>query len=87
MNHMVKNALLNALRAEDFVVYETALFLNTHPNNIDALNYFKAHKEKASALRGEYESHFGPLTLNSSASCDKGWNWINSPWPWEKEAN
>ena len=82
---MDKNTLLQALRAEDFVVYEAALYLNTHPKDRSALEYFKEHKICAEKLRREYEAIYGPLTIN--AVNGDSWSWINSPWPWEKEAN
>lgn len=80
-----KQAMLNELRAEDFVVYETALYLNVYPNDKDAIDYFKRHKDTAARLRHDYEALFGPLTISSVSS--EGWSWINCPWPWEKEAN
>ena len=33
----------------------------------------------------EYEKHFGPLNIYSAYN-DKKWNWIDGPWPWEKES-
>lgn len=84
-NFHERHALLTALQAEDFVVLEAALYLNTHPNDSAALEFFKEHKAKAASLREEFESIYGPLTINAV----KGdiWSWISSPWPWEKEAN
>ncbi len=84
---MDKCALLNALRAEDFVLYETALYLDTHPNDGAAMEYYKNHSMAASKLRSEYESLYGPLTLKYQFDASSSWSWINSPWPWEKEAN
>jgi spore coat protein JB len=80
-----RHALLATLQAEDFVALEAALYLNTHPNDSAALEFFKEHKAKAASLREEFESIYGPLTINAA----KGdtWSWISSPWPWEKEAN
>ena len=77
--------MLNMLRAEDFVVYEAALYLNLYPHDRQALEYFKCHRDKAAKLRAEYEGMFGPLSINS-VTCDS-WTWTNCPWPWEKEAN
>ena len=80
-----RHALLTSLQAEDFVVYEAALYLNTHPKDTAALEFFKEHRAKAAALREEFESIYGPLTINAVKG--DSWSWINSPWPWEKEAN
>lgn len=82
---MDRHTVLNTLRAEDFVVYEAALYLNTHPCDKAALEYFKEHRDHATRLRAEYESQYGPLTMNAVQG--DSWSWINGPWPWEKEAN
>ena len=42
--------------------------------------------EKAKELKAEYEEKNGPLTAFGTA-CQTGFNWLESPWPWEKEAN
>lgn len=81
-----RSALLKEIQAEDFALYEAALYLNAHPNCREALDYYRAHRRTVTELRDEYENCFGPLTLygNCDASC---WHWADGPWPWEKEAN
>ena len=81
-----RSALLKELQAEDFALYETALYLDAHPTCQSALNFYRQHKKAADALRSQYEALYGPLSLygNNSATC---WRWVDSPWPWEKEAN
>ncbi len=81
-----RSALLKEIQAEDFALYETALYLNGHPTCKTALDYYCQHQKIAKALREEYESLYGPLTIygNVSGSC---WHWVDSPWPWEKEGN
>ncbi len=81
-----KTQLLDQIRAEDFALYETALFLNTHPDCQDALCYYQARKDTVRALKKQYEHAFGPLSIygNTDGNC---WRWVEGPWPWEKEAN
>ncbi|MBE6713070.1 MAG: spore coat protein CotJB [Ruminococcaceae bacterium] len=81
-----RSALLKEIQAEDFALYETALYLNGHPTCRSALSYYCQHKNTVKALRERYEELYGPLTLygNSSESC---WHWVDAPWPWEKEGN
>ena len=80
------SALLKEIQAEDFALYETALYLDTHPTCQSALNFYCRHKKAVLALRAQYEELYGPLTIygNDSGSC---WHWVDSPWPWEKEGN
>ena len=81
-----KSALLKDIQAEDFAVYEAALYLNGHPRCPKALAYYCEHRNAAAALKAEYERNYGPLTIhgNGNSNC---WEWVSTPWPWEKEAN
>ncbi len=67
-----------------FAVYETLLFLDTHPYDQDALQYFRT----CSALRNyalkEYAKAYGPLTIDTANDAQSSsWQWMMQPWPWE----
>ena len=67
-----------------FAVYETLLFLDTHPFDQDALQYFRT----CSALRNyaleEYAKAYGPLTIDTANDAQsRSWQWMAQPWPWE----
>ena len=78
--------LLRQLQAEDFAIYEVTLYLDGHPHCQKALKYYHEHKRIAEALKAEFEQRFGPLTIYGNRN-ENGWDWVNSPWPWEKEGN
>lgn len=81
-----RDILLKKIRAEDFALYETVLFLDAHPRDEKALAYYASRKEAAEKLRNEFTRKYGPLTVYDV--CDKTcWRWIEGPWPWEREAN
>ena len=79
-------ALLRQLQAEDFAIYEVTLYLDGHPHCQKALKYYHEHKRIAEALKAEFEQRFEPLTIYGNRN-EIGWDWVNSPWPWEKEGN
>lgn len=81
-----KAALVHRIQAEDFALYEVALYLDAHPNNKKALRFYHEHKKIAEMLKAAYHESFGPLTIYDNQSTDK-WQWVEGPWPWEKEAN
>ncbi len=81
-----KSALLKEIQAEDFAVYEAALYLNGHPHCQKALAYYHQHRKAAKELKDEFEACYGPLTVYTNENCGE-WQWVASPWPWEKEAN
>lgn len=77
--------LLRTVQELGFAIYDTVLFLDTHPDNQIALDYYHAHLPLFEAAVREYEENCGPLTIHGVNSCDS-WTWVETPWPWEMEA-
>ena len=61
---MNRQELFNKIQSLGFVLYDTALFLDTHPENALALDFYRENQEWYLKYRKEYESMYGPLTLN-----------------------
>jgi len=76
-----RNAMLKQLMAADFSLYETVLFLDTHPNNKHALDYYKKMRARREELAEQYRREFGPLT--NTEVTGNNWNWTDTPWPWQ----
>lgn len=81
-----KHQLMNEIRVYSFAVLEAALYLDTHPRSRCALEYYEKYNALLEDAKAEYESNYGPLTIfgGSSPEC---WSWVESPWPWEYDAN
>ena len=78
--------LLKQIQCYNFAAYDMLLYLDTHPNDKKAFGIFKEFVSKTKALKCEYEKEYGPLSAFNTASQDS-FNWLDSPWPWEKEGN
>lgn len=76
------NTLVELMAAE-FAAFELHLFLDTHPDDPQALAAHQAACARADALQAEYERRYSPLTPCGSSSQAMEWEWINPPWPWE----
>ena len=75
--------LLYAVQMYGFVLDEARLFLDTHPNNQSALDYYRKYSELYREAVAEYEASCGPLTANSEvSSAGNSWRWIDGGWPW-----
>ena len=83
---MSRAELLRRIEAEDFALYEVALYLDAYPTNKKALAYYQEHRAALRALQQAYMQQYGPLTIYDNENRDE-WQWIKGPWPWEKEAN
>ncbi|MBS5334145.1 MAG: spore coat protein CotJB [Firmicutes bacterium] len=81
---MSKEELMRKIQETGFALYDLSLFLDTHPNNKMALDYFADVQKSHTELNAQYEIMFGPLTAFDT-NTENGWTWINDPWPWELE--
>ena len=82
---MQGNNLLRAIQMYDFYLYELNLYLDTHPNDNQALALFKKYNVLKKSAYETYIEKYGPITADQSSSdC---FNWVDGPWPWERSAN
>lgn len=82
MSELSKKALMKQIQMCDFIVFETALYLDTHKNDKEALAYYNTHRDMAKKYRMQYTELYGPLTITDNNN-DKTWEWVTSKWPWE----
>ncbi len=75
-------AALTELMALDFAIDELALYLDTHPNDEEALALFHSYIRLSQQGRSKFEALYGPLD-KKYISEDGKYTWINNPWPWE----
>lgn len=77
-----RKTLLARLSACDFILFETALFLDTHPECADALAYYKKHLEMRKKAEEEYTEKYG-MIQHKDYQGQNTWQWTEGPWPWE----
>lgn len=78
--------LLKKIQQNNFAAYDMLLYLDTHSDDKKAFNILKALCDTKRKLVREYEEKYGPLSQSAAAKQDS-FNWIDNPWPWEKEGN
>jgi spore coat protein JB len=74
--------LLNELKALDYALVELSLFLDTHPNDENAIKQHNELAVKRHAARERLENHpedYSPLEASDSNDC----RWSLAPWPWQ----
>ena len=81
---MNRAELMRKIQETGFALYDLTLFLDTHPQNQMALDYFTDVQKNHTELQAEYEMMYGPLTAFDT-NPEHGWTWIQDPWPWELE--
>ena len=83
-HEMNRRELFEYINQISFAVDDVKLFLDTHPGNQKALEYFQKYKEKRIEALKEYAEVYGPLTVDAVSENSDCWNWINEPWPWQE---
>ena len=80
---MNREQLLHWISLTKFACVDSALYLDTHPCDTEAIEYFKEHVHLYNEALAEYSKTYGPLTLAHAHHCDTYWDWVNQPWPWQ----
>ena len=75
--------LLEQLQACDFVLVELTLYLDTHPNDYEAIEQFNEYAKMRKQLKKRYEKEYGPLQQYGNSYSSYPWNWDDTPWPWQ----
>lgn len=78
--------LLKHINEVSFAINDIVLYLDTHPYDQEALNYYRENMEHRQKFLKQYTELYGPLTLSSYADPEmKKWKWEEQPFPWEIE--
>lgn len=75
--------LLQEVQTVDFVLVELNLYLDTHPEDKQALAQFEQFQQRKQLVSQEFESQFGPLRGFGNSSMGSKWCWSDGPWPWQ----
>ena len=78
-----KDALLEQWQQYNFALIDLNLYLDTNPNDRNALALYGEYLNTKKQLQDKYETKYGPIELSSNSVINGNWKWINSPWPWE----
>jgi spore coat protein JB len=81
-----RQTLLRRVQMYEFAVVEAGMFLDSHPENQQALNYHNKYSQLLRDAKAEYCKRFGPLEQSTGEKLDR-WNWVDDPWPWDPAAN
>jgi spore coat protein JB len=76
--------LQKQLAQASFALDEAILFLDTHPKDAQALEYYRRKKVIRDAVLAEYVSRIGPVSAYDVPP-GESWRWVETPWPWQLE--
>lgn len=79
-----KCVLMKNIYELGFILTETNLYLDTHPDDNEAIEYYARIKDKYCECMTKYSEYYGPLD-KLHMSNDNYWMWVATPMPWEME--
>ena len=72
MNQMNRQQLFNLINTVSFAVDDLLLFLDTHPDDAEAIKAFHHYSDiRRNALQA-YSDQYGPLTIDTADPCRIG---------------
>ena len=77
-----KEQMLKDISIVDFILVELALYLDTHPTDRNAMEYFNHYSRMKNQMMKEFSQKYFPLTKDFAES-NKEWRWGAAPLPWE----
>ena len=81
-NEAYCRALLE-LQKVQFALVELTLYLDTHPNDMQAVQQFNQLAQQRSQLAYAFEMKHGPLMQFGHSFSRFPWQWNDTPWPWQ----
>ena len=74
------------LQVLGFAIQELALYLDTHPEDEEALELYRSYQQIYHKCMMEYNENQRPIN-HAMPHNGKGYTWLDDPWPWEYAAN
>ncbi len=81
-----KAKALMRVQTTSFALDEAILFLDTHADDMAALDFYKKALDEYNNAVNMYVSKYGPLNAKQCTN-DKQWSWVMGCMPWESECN
>jgi len=67
-----------------FAAHDTALYLDTHPDDALALEFFAQYNNLAREAHNRIPPEQRPITQDDLPhGAGNGWAWVTGKWPWE----
>ncbi len=74
--------LLTRIGEARFACVELQLYLDTHPEDLEARNDYNSYAAALDRLCAQYTEEYGPLQNFGNVPHDAG-SWVYQAWPWQ----
>ncbi len=77
-----RDQMLKDIGILSFVLIDLMLYLDTHPQDRSAMEYYNHYDRIKTQLKREFGKKYYPLTMEQAES-NTEWRWGDAPLPWE----
>ncbi|MFD2673238.1 spore coat protein CotJB [Marinicrinis sediminis] len=74
---------MKKIQEVDFVLVDLNLYLDTHPDDRDAIAQYNQFVQQSMNLKAQFQQTFGPLYHFGCSYSPYPWVWKEAPWPWQ----
>lgn len=78
-----KKALMRKIQALSFAKVEAELYLDTHPENTNAIDYYKKILAELDEAMTKYQNEYSPIFAEGIVG--NRWAWVDDNWPWHTD--
>ena len=83
-----QQAMILNIQQIQFTLVDLNLYLNTHPMDKMSLTAYNTLHKQYHEMMMAYNMKFGPImNFGHAPGGMEKFQWIDSPWPWQPEAN
>ncbi|WP_432667359.1 spore coat protein CotJB [Wukongibacter baidiensis] len=86
MEEMTRKELTKKIQELEFTSLDLNLYLDNHPDNMEALMEYNKCANQIAQLKRMYEMKYGPLMNFGFSPSQYPWKWVDEPWPWELQS-
>lgn len=79
----VANTPMGELMALGFAIGELGLYLDTHPDDREALELHNSYVRMYQEAVQKFEAQYGPI--RQATVMEDKYTWLKNPWPWERQ--
>ena len=76
-----RETAMHRLQSAKFALLDWHLYLDTHPEDLEAIAAYKRLQAKLDVLLGEFGEQYGAVNWLDAP----GVAWFKNPWPWDAE--
>ncbi len=80
-----EEALLN-LDQTAFAMHEMNLYLDNFPDDQSMINKFNEFRKAYDEMLNNYQSKYGPISINNPYMTESPFTWTKDSWPWDRRS-